>query len=51
VPVGDRETQHLIVCTRRGERIEQREVAPVRFVPLIGSHGWEGGEHGATKAE
>jgi protein-L-isoaspartate(D-aspartate) O-methyltransferase len=42
VPVGDRETQHLVLYTRRGDRMDKREVAPVRFVPLIGSHGWEG---------
>jgi protein-L-isoaspartate(D-aspartate) O-methyltransferase len=41
VPVGDRDTQHLMVYTRRGDRIDEREVAPVRFVPLIGTHGWE----------
>ena len=44
VPEGDLETQHLMVYTRRGERIDRREVAPVRFVPLIGSHGWENGK-------
>lgn len=42
VPVGDRETQHLMLYTRRGDYFEKREVSPVRFVPLIGSHGWEG---------
>jgi protein-L-isoaspartate(D-aspartate) O-methyltransferase len=41
IPEGDRETQHLMMYTRRGERTDKREVAPVRFVPLIGSHGWE----------
>jgi protein-L-isoaspartate(D-aspartate) O-methyltransferase len=41
IPEGDLETQHLMIYTRRGERIEKREVSPVRFVPLIGSHGWE----------
>lgn len=41
IPEGDLETQHLMVYTRRGERTDRREVAPVRFVPLIGSHGWE----------
>jgi protein-L-isoaspartate(D-aspartate) O-methyltransferase len=40
VPIGDRDTQQLMVFRRRGDRIEKREVAPVRFVPLIGSHGW-----------
>jgi protein-L-isoaspartate(D-aspartate) O-methyltransferase len=44
IPEGDLETQHLMVYTRRGERIDKREVAPVRFVPLIGSHGWENGK-------
>jgi protein-L-isoaspartate(D-aspartate) O-methyltransferase len=42
IPIGDRETQDLFQYTRRGERIDRRQVAPVRFVPLIGSHGWEG---------
>jgi protein-L-isoaspartate(D-aspartate) O-methyltransferase len=41
VPVGDRDTQHLMIYTRRGERIDNREVSAVRFVPLIGSHGWD----------
>jgi protein-L-isoaspartate(D-aspartate) O-methyltransferase len=44
IPEGDLETQHLMVYTRRGQRIDKREVAPVRFVPLIGSHGWENGK-------
>ena len=44
IPEGDLDTQHLMIYTRRGERIERREVAPVRFVPLIGSHGWENGK-------
>lgn len=44
IPEGDLETQHLMIYTRRGERIDKREVAPVRFVPLIGSHGWENGK-------
>lgn len=43
VPVGDRDTQHLMVYTKRGDRIDEREIAPVRFVPLIGTHGWENG--------
>lgn len=42
VPIGDRETQQLTIYTRRGERVDKRDVAAVRFVPLIGSHGWDG---------
>jgi len=41
VPIGDREEQVLAVLTRRGEQVQRRDVAPVRFVPLLGAHGWE----------
>jgi protein-L-isoaspartate(D-aspartate) O-methyltransferase len=40
VPVGDRETQKLVMVRRRGEVLEKEEMAAVRFVPLLGSHGW-----------
>jgi len=35
IPVGD-ESQHLIVITRRGDAFEERNVLPVRFVPMTG---------------
>jgi protein-L-isoaspartate(D-aspartate) O-methyltransferase len=41
VPVGPLEEQTLKLVTKRGAGIETRDVAPVRFVPLYGSHGWE----------
>jgi protein-L-isoaspartate(D-aspartate) O-methyltransferase len=41
IPLGDRETQTLYLCTKRGEKLEQIEIAPVRFVPLLGKHSWE----------
>jgi protein-L-isoaspartate(D-aspartate) O-methyltransferase len=41
VPVGDRTEQVLYLVTRRGETTVREEVAPVRFVPLLGAHGWE----------
>ena len=41
VPVGAMEEQTLKLVTRRGATIETRDVAPVRFVPLLGTHGWE----------
>jgi protein-L-isoaspartate(D-aspartate) O-methyltransferase len=44
IPVGDRDEQRLIVAERKGGTIQQREVAPVRFVPLLGSHGWSADE-------
>jgi protein-L-isoaspartate(D-aspartate) O-methyltransferase len=40
VPVGDRAEQKLVVVRRKGDTFETQEVAPVRFVPLVGSHGW-----------
>ena len=40
IPVGDREEQKLIVAERKNGQIEMQDVAPVRFVPLVGSHGW-----------
>jgi hypothetical protein len=27
--------------TRRGDKLEQAEIAPVRFVPLVGKYSWE----------
>jgi len=43
VPVGDtRRAQELIRITNRGNGVFDREnLADVRFVPLIGVHGWE----------
>ena len=40
IPLGDRDEQMLAVLTRRGEEIERRDILPVRFVPLLGTHGW-----------
>jgi protein-L-isoaspartate(D-aspartate) O-methyltransferase len=42
IPVGDRDEQVLAVFTKRGEGLERRDVGPVRFVPLLGTHGWAG---------
>lgn len=39
-PVGDREQQMLRMVTRRGETTEERDILAVRFVPLLGMHGW-----------
>jgi len=44
IPVGDREEQKLIVAQRKNGQIEQHDIAPVRFVPLLGSYGWSGDE-------
>ena len=42
IPLGARDEQILTVCTRRGTQLERRDIAPVRFVPLLGTYGWPG---------
>jgi protein-L-isoaspartate(D-aspartate) O-methyltransferase len=41
VPVGGREEQVLKLVEKRGGEVKISDVAPVRFVPLFGTHGWE----------
>ena len=43
IPIGDRDEQKLVVATRKHGKIEMHEEAPVRFVPLVGHHGWTPG--------
>lgn len=40
IPLGNREEQTLYLITRHGERLDQQEIAPVRFVPLLGKDSW-----------
>jgi len=40
-PVGARDIQDLITLHKRGKSITQESHGGVRFVPLIGQHGWE----------
>lgn len=40
IPLGDRVEQMLTVLTKRGGRLDRRDITPVRFVPLIGAGGW-----------
>lgn len=42
VPVGTKEEQRLVMYRRREGMLESKELAPVRFVPLVGHHGWTG---------
>ena len=42
VPVGDKEEQKLVCVVKRGGEIETRDLGAVRFVPLLGMHGWDG---------
>lgn len=43
IPLGTRDDQVLTVGTRRGETLTRRDIAPVRFVPLLGTYGWDAG--------
>ena len=40
IPIGGRDEQTLYVIAKRGGAAESRSIGPVRFVPLIGLHGW-----------
>ncbi len=44
IPIGDRDEQKLILVRKANGQIDKQEVAPVRFVPLVGSHGWSAAE-------
>lgn len=41
IPVGSRDTQELVRICRKGSRTIESHHGGVRFVPLIGKHGWE----------
>jgi len=40
-PVGGRDIQELITIQKKGQSVKQEFHGGVRFVPLIGQHGWE----------
>lgn len=42
IPLGDRDEQVLYLVTKKGTELIEQQVAPVRFVPLVGKHSWEG---------
>lgn len=49
MPIGDRDTQHLVTFDRQGERWHRTDGLAVRFVPLVGRDGWtDGGNAAAT---
>jgi protein-L-isoaspartate(D-aspartate) O-methyltransferase len=42
IPLGGKDEQMLVSFERRDGAIVRRDIAPVRFVPLLGTHGWQG---------
>ncbi|MBU0731141.1 MAG: protein-L-isoaspartate(D-aspartate) O-methyltransferase [Proteobacteria bacterium] len=41
IPVGDRTSQQLVVITKKDGNITTDTIENVRFVSLIGNHGWQ----------
>lgn len=49
MPVGQADTQELVVVTRRTrEEWQERSLGPVTFVPLVGAEGWSAPTESAT---
>jgi protein-L-isoaspartate(D-aspartate) O-methyltransferase len=42
IPLGTKDEQILVSVERHHGEIVRRDIAPVRFVPLLGTHGWQG---------
>jgi protein-L-isoaspartate(D-aspartate) O-methyltransferase len=42
IPLGNRDDQILTMFTKKAGALERKDIAPVRFVPLLGTHGWTG---------
>ena len=41
IPIGGRDEQRLVIVQRTGTRTTRTDFDLVRFVPLVGTHGWE----------
>ena len=40
IPLGGMEEQELVTFTKKGADLVRENILPVRFVPLLGTHGW-----------
>ena len=40
IPLGSMDEQELVMFTRKGTELVREAILPVRFVPLLGTHGW-----------
>jgi protein-L-isoaspartate(D-aspartate) O-methyltransferase len=49
IPLGDRDTQTLTLVRRDRDRIHASTLADVRFVPLVGEHGFAEGKTGGPE--
>lgn len=50
IPLGGMEEQQLVMFTRQGTELVRESILPVRFVPLLGTHGWRDGGNGGSGA-
>jgi protein-L-isoaspartate(D-aspartate) O-methyltransferase len=41
IPLGGQDVQTLAVLTKRNGVVHREDILPVRFVPLLGTHGWQ----------
>ena len=41
IPLGDRDEQMLHLFTKKDGELTRQDIAPVRFVPLLGKHSWD----------
>ena len=48
IPLGGMDEQDLVMFTRRGVELVRESILPVRFVPLLGMHGWRDKRGGDT---
>ena len=39
-PAGDADQQKLILLTKKGNRVNRKEIGDCKFVPLVGKYGW-----------
>lgn len=46
VPIGGKDEQELVMITRKGTEFLRENILAVRFVPLLGTHGWRENEKG-----
>ncbi|MDH5299677.1 MAG: protein-L-isoaspartate(D-aspartate) O-methyltransferase [Desulfobulbaceae bacterium] len=46
IPVGERGNQQLVMVRKRDGQVEEEVVESVRFVSLIGDHGWQEQQRG-----
>jgi protein-L-isoaspartate(D-aspartate) O-methyltransferase len=42
IPLGGQDVQTLAVITKQNGVVKREDILPVRFVPLLGTHGWQG---------